>query len=205
MRELTATGHTVEEAVQSALTDLNVRRDEVDIIIIDEGKKGFFGIFGKKPAIVKISVIANPIEEARKFLADVIEKMNVVATIAVEQEGKSATFNIKGEKIALLIGKRGQTLNSLQYLTQLVANRFATHYLQINVDAENYRERRNATLSQLAQRLAHQAIRTSQEVPLEPMPSYERKIIHAELTKIKDIKTYSVGEEPNRHIVITPK
>ncbi|MFC0273063.1 RNA-binding cell elongation regulator Jag/EloR [Metabacillus herbersteinensis] len=205
MRELTAAGHSVEEAVQAALTDLNVRKDEVDISIIDEGKKGFFGIFGKKPAIVKVSVIANPIEEARKFLADVIEKMKVIATITVEQESKSATFNIEGEKIALLIGKRGQTLNSLQYLTQLVANRYATHYLQINVDAENYRERRKTTLSQLAQRLAHQAIRTSGEVSLEPMPSYERKIIHAELTKIRGIKTYSVGEEPNRHIVITPK
>jgi spoIIIJ-associated protein len=205
VREITATGLSVEEAVQSALKQLNANREEAEITILEEGKKGFLGLFGTKPAVVKAVKIPNPAEEARLFLIEVIRNMNVQAEVEMIQEGKNVTFQIEGDKVALLIGKRGQTLNSLQYLTQLVANRHSNHYLQITVDAENYRTRRKETLVQLAQKLAHQAVRTSKEVPLEPMPSYERKIIHAALVNQHRITTYSVGEEPNRHLVIAPK
>lgn len=204
MREITATGLTVDEAVESALTQLEVNRDEVDIDIVSEGKKGFLGLFGQKPAIVHVKVKINPVEETRKFLVSVIEKMNIDAIVNVEQDRKKVTFSITGNKVALLIGKRGQTLNSLQYLTQLVANRYSHQYLQIFVDVENYRERRKVTLSELAKRLAVQAIKNKKEVKLEPMPSYERKVIHAALADIKEIKTSSVGEDPNRCIIITP-
>lgn len=206
MREITATGLSVEEAVQSALTQLNASDKEVEITVIDEGKKGFLGLFGAKPAMVKAVKLPNPAEEAHRFLTEVIRNMNVEAKVEMIQEGKNVTLQIEGEKVALLIGKRGQTLNSLQYLTQLAANRHSNHYLHITVDAENYRTRRKETLIQLAQKLAHQAVRTKREVPLEPMPSYERKIIHAALVNQQHkIKTYSVGEEPNRHLVIAPK
>ncbi|MED4403290.1 RNA-binding cell elongation regulator Jag/EloR [Metabacillus fastidiosus] len=205
MKEITASGLTVDEAVKSALAELNVSTDEVEINVISEGKRGFLGLFGQKPATVHIKLKVNPVEEARKFLIDVIKKMNIEADIDVEQGGRQVLFSIRGEEIALLIGKRGQTLNSLQYLTQLVANRYSKQYLQIIVDAENYRERRKVTLSELAKRLARQVVKDKKEVKLEPMPSYERKVIHAALASIKGIKTSSIGEDPNRYIVISPK
>ena len=205
MKQTTATGQTVKEAVESALAQLQITEDRADISIVDEGKKGIFGIFGARPAVVKVSVIKDPIEEAEKFLLDVSEKMGAPVTINVEKNGKQVKFILSGEKIALLIGKRGQTLNSLQFLTQLVINRFSGQYLNVMVDAEHYRERRNDTLIQLAQRLAQKAVQTRKEVSLEPMPSYERKIIHTALVENKKIKTYSSGEDPHRHIVIAPK
>ncbi|WP_253958030.1 RNA-binding cell elongation regulator Jag/EloR [Metabacillus halosaccharovorans] len=203
--EVTANGQTVNEAVEEALKQLQAKRDEVEITILDEGKKGLFGVFGKKPARVKLTLIHNPTKAVQEFLAGVIQKMGINADVQVKQSGKVIKIQLSGDKMSVLIGKRGQTLNSLQYLTQLVANRNSNHYLQIILDAENYREKRKETLKQLAGRLAKQAIRTSKNVSLEPMPSYERKVIHAALAEFKEIKTYSVGEEPNRHLVISPK
>lgn len=203
MKQVTATGQTVDEAVKSALAQLQATKDRAEVSIIDEGKKGIFG-FGSRPAVVKVTVKLDPIEEAKKFLVDVSEKMGVKVEIEVLREGKQVQFILSGEKIALLIGKRGQTLNSLQYLTQLVINRYSEQYLNVLLDAENYRARRNETLVQLAERLAHKAVRTGQKVALEPMPSYERKVIHTALMENHRIKTYSDGVEPNRHIVIAP-
>ncbi|HZH61522.1 MAG TPA: RNA-binding cell elongation regulator Jag/EloR [Metabacillus sp.] len=205
MKEVTATGLTVNEAVKEALKQLQANREEVEITILDEGKKGLFGLFGKKPARVKVTLNQNPSKIVHDFLSDIVEKMGIKADILVKQTGKVINIQLSGDKMSMLIGKRGQTLNSLQYLTQLVANRYSNHYLQIILDAENYREKRKETLQQLAGKLAKQAIRTSKNVSLEPMPSYERKVIHAALAEFKDIKTYSVGEEPNRHLVIAPK
>jgi len=203
--EITANGQTVNEAVEEALKQLQAKPDDVEITILDEGKKGFFGVFGKKPASVKVTLIHNPVNAVQEFLVDVIQKMGINADVQVKQSGKVIKIQLSGDKMSVLIGKRGQTLNSLQYLTQLVANRNSNHYLQIILDAENYRKKRKETLKQLAGRLAKQAIHTSKNVSLEPMPSYERKVIHAALAEFKEIKTYSVGEEPNRHLVISPK
>jgi spoIIIJ-associated protein len=205
VNEVTANGLTVNEAVEEALKKLKADREEVEIIVVDEGRKGIFGIFGKRSATVKVTLIHDPVKEAQNFLSNVMEKMGIDAQINVNRSGKIVTFQLTGDKLAVLIGKRGQTLNSLQYLTQLVANRYSKYYIQIVVDAENYRSRRKETLNQLAERLAKQAIRTSKNISLEPMPSYERKIIHAALSKFTELKTYSVGEEPNRHLVISPK
>lgn len=205
MKQITATGHTVKEAVESALAQLQITEDRAEISIVDAGKRGILGIFGSRPAVVKVSIKQDPIEEAKKFLQDVSEKMGAFVTVDVEKKGKQVKFSLTGEKIALLIGKRGQTLNSLQYLTQLVINRFSDHYLNVTLDAGDYRERRNETLISLAQRLAKKAVQTGKEVALEPMPSYERKIIHTALMENKKIKTYSSGEDPHRHIVIAPK
>lgn len=204
MKQVTATGQTVKEAVESALAQLQIPEDRAEISIIDEGKKGIFGIFGSRPAVVEVSVKINPIEEAEKFLLDVCEKMGAPITISVEKSGKQVKFKLSGEKIALLIGKRGQTLNSLQSLTQLVVNRFSNQYLNVILDAEDYRERRNETLIHLAEKLAQKAVQTGKEVALEPMPSYERKVIHTALMGNKKITTYSSGADPHRHIVIAP-
>ncbi|KAA9014600.1 RNA-binding cell elongation regulator Jag/EloR [Niallia endozanthoxylica] len=204
MKQVTATGQTVKEAVESALAQLQIPEDRADISIIDEGKKGIFGIFGSRPAVVEVSIKMDPIEEAEKFLLDVCEKMGASITISVEKSGKQVKLKLSGEKIALLIGKRGQTLNSLQYLTQLVVNRFSNQYLNVILDAEDYRERRNETLIHLAEKLAQRVVQTGKEVALEPMPSYERKVIHTALMGNKRITTYSSGADPHRHIVIAP-
>ncbi|HYK72395.1 MAG TPA: RNA-binding cell elongation regulator Jag/EloR [Pseudoneobacillus sp.] len=204
MKQVTATGQNVEEAVKSALAQLKTTKDRTEISIIDEGKKGIFGIFGSRPAVVKVTVKVDPILEAKNFIVGVSEQMGVPIQVDITQEGKQILFSLSGEKIALLIGKRGQTLNSLQYLTQLVLNRHADQYLTITLDAEDYRKRRNDTLVQLAERLAMKAIKTGQNVALEPMPSYERKVIHTALVENRRVKTFSDGTEPHRFIVITP-
>ncbi len=204
MKQVTATGITVEEAVKSALAQLQTTEDRTEITIVDEGKKGIFGIFGSRPAIVKAVVKMDPIGEGKKFLLDVGMRMGAPIEVEVIEDGRNIQFILTGEKIALLIGKRGQTLNSLQYLTQLVINRYSDQYLNVLLDAEDYRKRRNETLIQLADRLAQKAVKTGKNVALEPMPSYERKVIHTALAENKRIKTYSVGNDPHRHLVITP-
>ncbi|MED1437060.1 RNA-binding cell elongation regulator Jag/EloR [Aeribacillus composti] len=222
MREITSTGQTVKDAVKKALKELNVEQEQVDIRIIDEGKKGLFGIFGQKPAIVHVKLKEtseltdallkwnentdlNPLDEAKNFLEQVIKEMGITASVDIKLEEKTAYINIKGENLAILIGKRGQTLNSLQYLTQLVANKTATDYVHIILDAENYREKRRETLTQLAVKLADKVVKTNKEFSLEPMPSFERKIIHSTLMEDERVQTYSVGTEPNRYVVIAPK
>lgn len=203
--ELTATGQNVEEAVESALAQLNTTRDRIEIEILDEGKKGLFGLFGSRKAIVKVSVKPNPVEEAQLFLQKVCENMGLDVKIEVVVEGKQVTYKLSGEGIALIIGKRGHTLNSLQYLTQLVANRHSKQYLTVMLDAEDYRSRRNETLIQLAEKMAQKVLKTRKEVALEPMPSYERKVIHTALMKFSNIETHSSGTDPYRHLVITFK
>ncbi|WP_121610416.1 RNA-binding cell elongation regulator Jag/EloR [Mesobacillus foraminis] len=204
MKQITATGQTVEEAVKSALAQLNTSKDRADIEVMDEGKKGIFGIFGSRPAIVKVTVKADPFEEVVKYLKKISEQLGAPANIEVKQDGKQVHFILTGDKIALLIGKRGQTLNSLQYLTQLVINKHSDQFFTVLLDAEDYRRRRNDTLVQLAERLAQKAVKTGREVALEPMPSYERKVIHTALVGNKKIRTYSDGSDPHRHIVIAP-
>lgn len=205
MKEVTATAATVEEAVQLALQQLGVSRDRAEIIVVEKGKKGLFGIFGSKPAVVKAKLIADPVEEAELFLKNVVKQMGATAVnIEKQQNGNHVTFMITGEQVGLLIGKHGQTLNSLQLLTQLVANRYAKEYVSIIVDAENYRERREKTLIQLAQKLAEKVAQTGKEIKLEPLPAHERKIIHVTLANHEQVTTYSVGEEPRRYVVISP-
>lgn len=203
MKQVTATGQTVEKAVEQALTELNTTRDKVDISIVDEGKKGIFG-FGSRPAIVKVTLKIDPIEEGIKYIKSIGKHMGIHIDVEIKQDGKFVEFLLSGEKIALLIGKRGQTLNAIQYLTQLIVNRYSDQYFKVMLDAENYREKREKTLVQLAERLANKAIRTGQKISLEPMPSYERKVIHTALMDNPKIKTYSDGVEPKRHIVISP-
>ena len=143
MRKITAIGQNVEEAVESALAQLQTTRDRVAIEVLDEGKKGFLGIFGSRKAEIEVTLQPDAIEEAEKFLQKVCEDMGLDVKIDVDRQGKNVIFKLSGDKIALLIGKRGQTLNSLQYLTQLVANKYSKQYLTIMLDAEDYRKRRN--------------------------------------------------------------
>ncbi|MBB6454426.1 spoIIIJ-associated protein [Salirhabdus euzebyi] len=205
MRQVTATGQTVDEAVQSALVKLDTVIDRVHVDVIDEGKKGIFGVFGSKPAIVKVRVLNDKVKEGEEFLRQVAEQMGITITINTVKKEKEVLYELSGEKIAMLIGKRGQTLNALQYLTHLVVNRNVDGFKTVIIDAEGYRERRNDTLIQLANRLAQKAIQTQKSVSLEPMPSYERKVIHTALQNNNKISTHSDGVEPNRKVVIKPE
>ncbi|MDC3414913.1 protein jag [Aquibacillus sp. 3ASR75-11] len=204
MRQITASGQTIEEAVQSALRQLNTTKDQVTVDVIDEGKKGLFGVFGSKQAIVKVTKNMNPIQQAEAYLKNVTTKMGVEVEIKTTVHNQEIVFELVGEKIAILIGKRGQTLNALQYLLHLVVNKKKDHFYTVVLDAEGYRKRRKETLYSLAERLAEKAIRTRREVSLEPMPSFERKIIHTALQDNNRVETYSDGIDPNRHVVIKP-
>ncbi|RKQ32975.1 RNA-binding cell elongation regulator Jag/EloR [Oceanobacillus halophilus] len=204
MREITASGHTVDEAVQSALEQLNTTRDQVEITIIDEGKKGLLGLFGSKPAVVKVSIVQDPVLETEKFIKQITTNMNMDVDISTNVDGKHVTYELSGKNIAILIGKRGQTLNALQYLTHLAINKNSETYYTVTLDAEGYRGRRKETLDSLALKMADKAIHLNKPVALEPMPAFERKIIHSALQGNPKISTYSDGEEPHRHIVIQP-
>lgn len=146
----------------------------------------------------------DPVESVKIFLQDVSEKMGVSIDIQVKQSGRNILYELSGEKIALLIGKRGQTLNSIQYLAQLVINRESKEYFKVMLDAEGYRDRRKQALIQLAERIAYKAVKIGKEIPLEPMPADERKTIHTALVSFKGVKTYSSGEDAKRHIIIAP-
>jgi len=206
VKQITATGQTVEEAVESALAQLKTTRDRTDISIVDEGKKGLLGLFGARPAVVRVTVKPDAIEIAKDFLQSVLSNMDIVSEIeVVKEDDRNVMFNISGEKMGLLIGKRGQTINSLQYLTQLAANRNSKHYITVILNPENYRERRKETLIQLAERLASKVQHLKKPVSLEPMPNYERKVIHTALSENNNVQTISEGEEPNRYVVIQPR
>src|SRR5699024_937725 len=162
--------------------------------------------FGSKTAIVKVIKIKNQVEEAETYLRDIINQMNIniELTTTVSDSDHHVTFDLSGEKIAVLIGKRGQTLNALQYLVHLAVNKDGEQYYTVTIDAEGYRERRRETLEGLGLRMAEKAKRIQRKVALEPMPAYERKIIHSILQEKGEVTTYSDGVEPHRHIVIKP-
>lgn len=204
MREVTASGQSVEEAIQSALAQLNATRDQVEIDVIDEGKKGVLGIFGSKRAVVKVCIAKDPVQETEKFIKEVTSNMNLSIDLDTTVDGNHVTYTMSGDQIAVLIGKRGQTLNALQYLVHLAINRHSDEYYTVTLDAEGYRGRRQETLETLAARMADKALRTKKTVVLEPMPAFERKIIHSILQDQEDVSTYSDGIEPHRHIVIKP-
>ncbi|EAC2887078.1 protein jag [Listeria monocytogenes] len=203
MRDITAQGSNVEEAIQNALATLETTRDKVEVEVLDEGKKGIFGI-GSRLAMVKVIEKEDGIQVAIDYLLDVATKMGAVITIDVEEVGKDVKLQIKGDSLGMLIGKHGQTLNALQYLTQLIANKTTSQYKNIIVNVGDYRERRHETLVILANKMADKALKTKHAVHLEPMPSFERKIIHAILSENEQIETHSEGRDPYRYIVIKP-
>lgn len=209
VKSIRQTGKNAEIAIEEALAKLGATRDQVEINIIDEGNRGILGLIGSREAVVEITVKenVNKIDRAIGFLKKVTKTMNLdveIEAINDESDEEQVTLNIIGENLGILIGHRGNTLDSLQYLTSLVANRDEDEtYVRIILDAEGYRERRKKTLFQLARRLADKARTTGRKVVLEPMPPHERRIIHLALQDEKDIKTYSEGREPYRKVIIT--
>lgn len=200
------TGKTVEEAINAALKDLNTTRESVDIEILEKETKGFLGILGSKPAKVKVTKKYNPVSVATVFLKEIFLAMGIVVEIETEfKDNKHLLINLLGQEMGILIGKRGQTLDSLQYLVNLVINKGNTSYISITLDTENYRQRRKDTLEALAKNLAKKVKSTRKSVVLEPMNPYERRIIHSILQNDKFITTHSEGEDPYRYIIISLK
>lgn len=199
------TAKSVQEAVDAALKELKAAREDVDIEILDEGNKGIFGLIGNKMARVRVTFRESGSDKARKFLISVFEKMKVNANIDVSEDEESLLLKISGKDIGIIIGRRGETLDSLQYLTSLVVNKDKEEYTRVVLDIENYRQKREETLIKLANRLADKVIRYKKNITLEPMNPYERRIIHSSLQNNRYIETYSIGDEPNRKVVITLK
>ena len=199
------TGKTVNEAVQIALNELHVLQEDVEVEVLEEPSKGLFGFIGGKMAKVRVVVKVDPVKTAKNFLANVFETMNVKVFMEKMSSDDHVTINLRGEDLGLLIGKHGQTLDALQYLTNLAANRDAEERVRIILDVEDYRKRRAETLSRLANRLADRVKHRGEKVVLEPMSPHERKIIHMALQDDYRVVTYSEGEEPFRKVVIDLK
>lgn len=201
------TGKTVEEAVTAALVEFQVTGDRLEYEVIEKETKGLFGL-GQKDAVIRARKAVEDVEDiARKFLEDVLDAMNVQADldVFVDEEDKSIEIEIEGDDMGLLIGKRGQTLDSLQYLCSLAVNKKTDDYYRVRLDTENYRYRRDVTLKKLAKSIAAKVRRTRRSVSLEPMSPYERRIIHSTLQDDLYVTTRSDGEEPYRHVIVCLK
>jgi spoIIIJ-associated protein len=197
---------TVDDAITEACEKLSVTSDKLEYEVVSEGSTGFLGI-NSKPAVIKARVKKDMIDQAKVFLNDVFAAMNMVVTIETKYDEEESVLevNLTGDDMGVLIGKRGQTLDSLQYLISLVVNRDAEKYIHVKVDTENYRERRKATLENLAKNISYKVRKNRQPVALEPMNPYERRIIHSALQSHKYVTTHSEGEEPYRRVVVTLK
>ena len=223
-----------EAAIEAALKELGAAREDVDIEVLDEGSKGFLGI-GARDARVRVTLkkaqseeaapaqtsapvreskkeerpkkesLGGPEEDAKKFLGDIFSAMNLDVSIDAKMDEQSISIDLAGENMGIVIGKRGDTLDSLQYLTSLVVNQRSEDYIKVSIDTENYREKRTEALLALSNRLAEKVTKTGKKFTLEPMNPYERRIIHSNLQDSETVTTYSVGAEPYRKVVIAPK
>ena len=196
----------VDDAVIEACQKLVVTRDKLEYEVIEEGSNGFLGI-GSKPAIIKARVKASVDGKAVDFLKEVFAAMNMAVVIDAkfDETDNNLDIDLSGDDMGVLIGKRGQTLDSLQYLTNRVANKTQDGYVRVKLDTEDYRRRRKQTLENLAKNIASKVKRTRRSVSLEPMNPYERRIIHSALQNDKYVTTHSEGEEPFRRVVVTLK
>ena len=222
---ITVSAKTLDDAITEALVQLGVTSDRLDYIVVEKGSEGFLGI-GRKQAVIKArrkreekpevksepkkevelaKVEPQTIETCEKFIYDVMNAMDmddVKVTSVVDEEG-ALSINMEGSNMGILIGKRGQTLDSLQYLTNRVANKMQDGYVRVKLDTEDYRRRRKETLENLAKNIASKVKRTRKTVSLEPMNPYERRIIHSALQSDPAVSTHSEGEEPYRRVVVT--
>jgi spoIIIJ-associated protein len=202
MDKVERSAKTVELAIADALTALNATKEEVEITVINEGAKGgLFGI-GSRPAVVKVSRKEDPETMVRNFLREVTVSMGLGMYIEITKKDTRLYVNFIGESMGILIGKRGQTIDSLQYLVNLMISGRGIKDLNVILDTGNYRKRRRDTLESLARNIARKIKEKRHSVKLEPMSRFERHIIHTTLQNNKDVRTYSEGNEPHRYVVI---
>ena len=199
-------GKTIDEAVNEALAELNTTKENVEIEVVNEGKRGILGL-GSEDAVVRVKMEVNPLQKAEKYIKDVMESFGIDVQLNGSYEDESVMVEIVGdsEEVGKLIGRRGDTLDALQYLTSLVVNKGEENYIRVTIDTENYRGKREETLIKLAKRTAGIVARTRKSITLEPMNPNERRIIHSALQEYRNVTTYSTGKDPHRCIVITTK
>ncbi|MFT5874515.1 MAG: spoIIIJ-associated protein [Clostridium sp.] len=206
MKVIEMMGKNVEDAIKNALAELKITIDKVKVETIDEGSKGFLNIIGVKPAKIRVTVKRNSIYEAKTFLEDVLQSMSMKAEVILKDESNELRIELVGANMGLLIGYRGETLDSLQYLVSLVVNKnHDEEYKRIILDTENYRAKREETLKRLASKIAYKVRVSGRVLKLEPMNPYERRIIHSTLQNDSYIYTFSEGEEPYRRVVVDLK
>ena len=200
------TAKTVNEALTNALIEFETSSDKVEYEVIEKESSKLLGLLSK-PARIRVRLKMTYGETAKEFLDKVFKAMNMEVNIDVvyHEEERQIDIDLSGAEMGILIGKRGITLDSLQYLVSLVVNRNSENYIKVKLDTENYRERRKETLENLARNLAHKVKKIHKPVYLEPMNPYERRVIHSTLQKDKYVETHSEGEEPYRKVVITLK
>lgn len=200
------TGKTEEDALTEAKIALGATTEEIEYEVIEKGTTGFLGI-GSKPAVINARKKSSVEDYARDFLKDVFSamKLEVEVLIKVDEGERTIDIELKGEDMGILIGKRGQTLDSLQQLTNLAVNKKSDVYYRVKMDTEDYRKRRKETLENLAKNIAYKVKRTKHPVSLEPMNPFERRVIHSALQNDRYVTTHSEGEEPYRHVVVTLK
>ena len=207
MEYIEVSAKTVDDALTEASIKLGTTSENLEYEVIDKGSTGFLGI-GSRNAVIKVKKAAKSVEdEIREFLESVFKAMNleVEIIIKVDEDNRNVDVELKGSEMGVLIGKRGQTLDSLQYLTNLAINKQSENYYKVKIDTEDYRKRRRETLENLAKNIAYKVKRTKRPVSLEPMNPYERRIIHSALQNDRFVTTHSEGDEPYRHVVVTLK
>lgn len=206
MKTIEMTGKTIEDAVKNALNELKVTEDKIEYEVLEEGSKGLFKLLGAKPAKIRVKVKRDYIFEAKTFLREVLNSMGIKSEIRIKEENDAIKIILTGPDMGILIGYRGETLDSLQYLVSLVVNKgHETAYKRVVLDTENYRSKREETLKRLAQKVAGTVRRTGKLIRLEPMNPYERRIIHSALQEDRFVQTYSEGDEPYRRVVVDLK
>ena len=200
------TAKTVDDAITEGLIKLGTTSDKIETEIIEKGSSGFLGI-GSKPAVVRIRKKFTIKDYVRNFLDDVFHAMgmDVEIVINLSEDQKNVDVELKGNDMGVLIGKRGQTLDSLQYLTNLALGKQVNEFVKVKIDTEDYRKRRKETLENLAKNIAYKVKRTKRPISLEPMNPFERRVIHSALQSDRYVNTHSEGEEPYRHVVVTLK
>jgi len=203
LQSIEVSGKTEEEAIESALNQLGLHRDDVSVEIIEQAKSGFLGL-KSSPAIVKViyDVKENRTEKVESFLVGLLERMDVEANVEVSGNDDTINVILTGKDPGALIGRRGETLDAIQHLANYAVNKGASSRVRINIDAENYRQRRNETLESLASRTAGKVMKYRRNMTLEPMNAYERHVIHSALQDYENISTDTVGSEHNRRIVV---
>lgn len=205
LKRIEKTAKTVDEAIELALAELGASRQQVEVEVLDEGSKGLFGILGSKDARVIVTKKGSPADKATAFLSDLFLSMGIRVQIDAQMDGDNLNIDLSGNDMGIVIGKRGDTLDSIQYLTSLVVNNSKGSYIKVTIDTENYREKRKEALEALAVRIASKVERTGKRHTFEPMNPYERRIIHSKLQAYENVTTYSIGEDPNRKIVVVLK
>lgn len=206
MKILEMTGKTINEALNNALKELKLTEDKIEYEVLDEGSKGFLNIIGTKPAKILVKVKRDYKEEVRVFLRSILDNMRVQSEIKIREVDDIIYIDLNGPKMGLIIGYRGETLDSLQYLSSLVVNKeHDIPYKKVVLDTENYRKKREETLKRVAEKTAYKVRKTRRPYKLEPMNPYERRVIHSALQDNEYVYTFSEGDEPHRRIVVDIK